>query len=242
MIIILTHKLIHTYIMSQHHTSGRQGQGPKRRSYNNKGAGNNRPRRDGSSYNSRMPRAPKKETKLSLWQRILKAVGLYKPAQNLATLPDQGKKNARTNTRIANGEPRERRSAPYSQAPTSSARLYVGNLSYEAAESDLEDLFKGVGDVKSVEVIYNPRTHKSKGYAFVEMRQFDDAVRSVEVLHDQPFMGRNITVSAANERQEGEERNYERRDNRDRDSRRNSYDDKRNEQAPSNPGLDPDDI
>lgn len=70
-----------------------------------------------------------------------------------------------------------------------SARVYVGNLSYEATEHDLEELFKGVGGVRSVEIVYNRSTHRSKGYAFVEMLHKDDAVRSVEVLHDQPFMG-----------------------------------------------------
>ena len=50
--------------------------------------------------------------------------------------------------------------------------------------------------------IYNPRTHKSKGYAFVEMKKMEDAIRSVDILHNQPFMGRNLLVSGANERQE----------------------------------------
>ena len=91
-------------------------------------------------------------------------------------------------------------SAP--KQPVSNRRLYVGNLSYEATESDLEDVFKGIGEVSSVEIIYNPRTHKSKGYAFVEMKKMEDAVRSVDILHNQPFMGRNLLVSGANERQE----------------------------------------
>ena len=61
--------------------------------------------------------------------------------------------------------------------PVSNRRLYVGNLSYEATESDLEDVFKGSGEVNSVEIIYNPRTHKSKGYAFVEMKKMEDAIQ-----------------------------------------------------------------
>ncbi len=87
-----------------------------------------------------------------------------------------------------------------STLPTRNARLYVGNLSYEATESELEDLFKGFGNVRSVEIIYNPRTYKSKGYAFIEMFQLDDARRAAEVLHGQPFMGRELMVSAASER------------------------------------------
>jgi RNA recognition motif-containing protein len=56
--------------------------------------------------------------------------------------------------------------------------------------------------VKSVEVIYNPRTFKSKGYAFVEMYKLEEARKAAEVLHGQPFMGRELMVSAASERPE----------------------------------------
>ena len=99
----------------------------------------------------------------------------------------------------------EKRRRPASVAPSRNARLYVGNLSYEATEAELEDLFKGFGNVRSVEIIYNTRTYKSKGYAFVEMQMLDDARRAAEVLHGQPFMGRELMVSAASERPEKEE-------------------------------------
>ncbi|QTN34280.1 hypothetical protein HZ994_00140 [Akkermansiaceae bacterium] len=76
-------------------------------------------------------------------------------------------------------------------------RVYVGNLSYETTESDLEELFKGVGAVRRIEIVYNRTTHRSKGYGFVEMIDIDEAKRTVEVLHDQFFMGRQLTVSGA---------------------------------------------
>lgn len=76
-------------------------------------------------------------------------------------------------------------------------RVYVGNLSYETTESDLEELFKGVGAVRRVEIVYNRSTHRSKGYGFIEMIDIDEAKRTVEVLHDQFFMGRKLTVSGA---------------------------------------------
>ena len=188
--------------MSQHHTPGRQGQGPRRRNNNRQGQGRYS---QGGEYrgskgkyrNSNSP-APRKE-KLTFWQKLLKMVGLYKAPFPKKTTPSEAK-NTKTNIRIV--RPRNENRAPISKQPESSPRLYVGNLSYEATESDLEDLFKGIGTVRSVEIIYNPRTHKSKGYAFVEMQFMDDAKRSVEVLHDQPFMGRLMTVSAANERQD----------------------------------------
>lgn len=76
-------------------------------------------------------------------------------------------------------------------------RVYVGNLSYDTTESDIEELFKGVGAVRRVEIVYNRTTHRSKGYGFVEMIDIDEAKRTVEVLHDQFFMGRKLTVSGA---------------------------------------------
>ena len=78
-----------------------------------------------------------------------------------------------------------------------SPRVYVGNLSYDVSEQDLQELFKGIGPVRNVEIVYNRSTHRSKGYGFVEMLHKDEAVRSVEVLHDQPFMGRKLVVSGA---------------------------------------------
>ena len=120
----------------------------------------------------------------------------HPPGQGQPAVKD--KNPAKTNTRVAAPS----RSVATPKQPVSNRRLYVGNLSYEATESDLEDVFMGIGEVTSVEIIYNPRTHKSKGYAFVEMKRLEDAVRSVDILHNQPFMGRNLLVSGANERQE----------------------------------------
>ncbi|MBT8778932.1 hypothetical protein [Akkermansia muciniphila] len=182
--------------MSQHNTQGRQGQGARRR-YNKSGRSYGNDRRDSSGYRPKY----KKEApaKLSLWQRFLGLFGI-RPAKNNKPAPRDKAAPAKTNTRVARNNRQERVSAP--KQPVSNRRLYVGNLSYEATESDLEDVFKGIGEVSSVEIIYNPRTHKSKGYAFVEMKKMEDAVRSVDILHNQPFMGRNLLVSGANERQE----------------------------------------
>ena len=180
--------------MSQHNTQGRQGQGARRR-YNKGGRSYGNDRRDSSGYRPKYRKeAP---AKLSLWQRFLGLFGIRPSKNNKYAARD--KAAAKTNTRVARNR-QDRVSAP--KQPVSNRRLYVGNLSYEATESDLEDVFKGIGEVNSVEIIYNPRTHKSKGYAFVEMKKMEDAIRSVDILHNQPFMGRNLLVSGANERQE----------------------------------------
>ena len=170
--------------------------------------------------------------KLSFWQKILKAIGLYKePApptrgersdrknesasqSNDARPPKSNTRNARSNESGAR-EPRQKRSesepTPGQErsrndnrksrggdpSTVESTRVYVGNLSYDVAEQDLQELFKGIGGVRNVEIVYNRSTHRSKGYAFVEMLRMDEAVRAVEVLNDQHFMGRKMTVSGA---------------------------------------------
>lgn len=112
-------------------------------------------------------------------------------------------RRGRRNDRRERGERGERgdrdKNRPRGGDPSTveSRRIYVGNLSYETTESDLEELFKGVGAVRRVEIIYNRSTHRSKGYGFIEMIDVEEAKRTVEVLHDQFFMGRQLTVSGA---------------------------------------------
>lgn len=78
-----------------------------------------------------------------------------------------------------------------------SPRVYVGNLSFDASESDLFELFNGVGTVENVEVVSNKHTMKSKGFAFVQMTSVDEAKRAVAELHDKEYMGRKLVVSGA---------------------------------------------
>lgn len=98
-------------------------------------------------------------------------------------------------------EPREPRQRRESQAPSSgevsTERLYVGNLSYDASESDLFELFNGVGSVRNAEVVVNSRTQRSKGFAFVTMASVDEARRAVAELHGKEFMGRPLQLSGA---------------------------------------------
>ena len=109
------------------------------------------------------------------------------------------------------GKRKERSSGPRGGDPATveNRRVYVGNLSYDTTESDLEELFKGVGAVRRVEIVYNRTTHRSKGYGFVEMIDIDEAKRTVEVLHDQFFMGRQLTVSGAKSKEHENAENEE---------------------------------
>lgn len=137
---------------------------------------------------NRRPNRKQQPQKLTLWQKILKTFGLYKAPK--AT----GKPARKSNTR-GNATPKNKRK--HQPVPVETVRLYVGNLSYDATEQDLKDLFKGVGTVKSADIIYNRHTQRSRGYGFVQMLSVDEAKRAVEVLHDQPFMGRNMIVNGS---------------------------------------------
>ena len=109
----------------------------------------------------------------------------------------------------------ERRSRGGDPSTVESTRVYVGNLSYDVSEQDLQELFKGIGGVRNVEIVYNRSTHRSKGYGFVEMLHMDEAVRCVEVLNDQPFMGRKLTVSGAKSKGQDEREDKEERPERE---------------------------
>jgi hypothetical protein len=78
-----------------------------------------------------------------------------------------------------------------------SPRLYVGNLSFDATESDLFDLFNGVGHVQNAEVVSYKHNQRSKGFAFVQMQTVEEAKRAVTELHDKEFLGRKLVVSGA---------------------------------------------
>jgi hypothetical protein len=104
-------------------------------------------------------------------------------------------------TREVNGSRRRSETNKGSRRPevveVSSPKVYVGNLSFDAVESDLFDLFNGVGQVQNAEVVSHKHTQKSKGFAFVTMSSTEEAKRAVEVLHDKEFMGRKLVVSGA---------------------------------------------
>jgi len=78
-----------------------------------------------------------------------------------------------------------------------SPRLYVGNLSFDATESDLFELFNGVGHVQNAEVVSYKHNQRSKGFAFVQMQTVEEAKRAVTELHDKEFLGRKLVVSGA---------------------------------------------
>ena len=88
-------------------------------------------------------------------------------------------------------------------------KLYVGNLPWSTGEAELEEMFAGIGEVRSANVITDRDTGRSRGFGFVEMSD-DDAKRAIEELNGNEVDGRAIRVNEAEEK---------RRDSRGGDSR-----------------------
>lgn len=78
-----------------------------------------------------------------------------------------------------------------------SKRIYVGNLSYKADEEDLKGVFAEIGEVRSVKIITDTATGRSKGFGFVEMASDDDADKAISSLNGATFMERALTVNEA---------------------------------------------
>ena len=81
-------------------------------------------------------------------------------------------------------------------------RLYVGNLSFNATETDLMDLFGQAGQVKDVALIQDRVTGKSRGFAFVTMTTDEEAATAISTLNGKNIEGRTISVNEARPREE----------------------------------------
>jgi len=81
-------------------------------------------------------------------------------------------------------------------------KLYVGNLSYNVGEADLQTLFTQAGAVKSVAVIKDKFTGQSKGFAFIEMETMKDMQNAITMFHGKDFQERALTVNQARPREE----------------------------------------
>ena len=76
-------------------------------------------------------------------------------------------------------------------------KLYCGNLSYNVASSDLDQIFGEYGTVQSAEVIMDRDTGRSKGFGFVEMQNDQEAQAAINGMHGQMADGRALTVNEA---------------------------------------------
>ena len=85
-------------------------------------------------------------------------------------------------------------------------RLFVGNLSFQTTENDLQDHFAQAGVVSNVNLMLDRATGRSRGFAFIEYATAEEANRAVEQFHGQDFQGRPLTVNIARPREEREPR------------------------------------
>ena len=77
------------------------------------------------------------------------------------------------------------------------SKLYVGNLAYSVADSDLQQAFGEYGSVTSAKVMMDRESGRSKGFGFVEMGDDAQAQAAISGMNGQPFGGRNVVVNEA---------------------------------------------
>jgi RNA recognition motif-containing protein len=99
-------------------------------------------------------------------------------------------------------------------------KLYIGNLSFDSTENDLQDLFAAFGPVNEVNLITDRTTGRSRGFAFVTMATEEGAKAAIEGSANKELHGRKLAVNEARPREErsgggdrgsgGPRRNYSR--------------------------------
>ena len=83
-------------------------------------------------------------------------------------------------------------------------RIFVGNVAFSTSEFDLEELFGRHGRVTRATIATDRVTGRSRGFAFVEMPEREEALAAIEALHGSSFAGRPLTVNEARPREERE--------------------------------------
>ena len=79
--------------------------------------------------------------------------------------------------------------------------IYVGNLSFQTTEQDLEAAFSAYGQVERAQLVKDRDTGKSRGFGFVEMADDAGADRAIEALNGAQLDGRSLTVNEARPRE-----------------------------------------
>ncbi len=79
--------------------------------------------------------------------------------------------------------------------------IYVGNLSFNVTESDLQTEFEAYGSVTKVNVVADRETGRPRGFAFVEMANDAEAKAAIDGLNGKDIAGRNVTVNEARPRE-----------------------------------------
>lgn len=83
-----------------------------------------------------------------------------------------------------------------------SMKLYVGNLSFNTSNQDLEELFSQNGTVESANIITDRETGRSRGFGFVEMSSTEEGNAAITEFNGKEFDGRSLTVNEAKQRED----------------------------------------
>jgi len=84
--------------------------------------------------------------------------------------------------------------------------IYVGNLSFQATEEDLKEVFAEYGPVKRVSLPMDRETGRKRGFAFVDMEEDAHEDRAIQELNDAEWMGRQMRVSKARPKDDNNDR------------------------------------
>ena len=83
-----------------------------------------------------------------------------------------------------------------------STKLFVGNLSFNTTENDLQDAFAAHGTVVEANLMVDRASGRPRGFAFVTMSSAEEAQRAIDALNGANLDGRNLTVNEARPREE----------------------------------------
>jgi cold-inducible RNA-binding protein len=76
-------------------------------------------------------------------------------------------------------------------------KIFVGNLSFNTQQHQIEELFAGLGEVTSVSLVTDRETGRSRGFAFVEMANDSEGQAACQALNERELDGRRLTVNEA---------------------------------------------
>ena len=83
-----------------------------------------------------------------------------------------------------------------------STKLFVGNLSFNVTENDLQDAFAAFGTVTEVNLMMDRATNRPRGFAFVSMASKDEADKAIQGMNGKQLDGRALTVNEARPRED----------------------------------------
>src|SRR3970040_806282 len=78
-----------------------------------------------------------------------------------------------------------------------SIKIYVGNLSFDSSEGELQGLFEAYGAVDSAKIIVDQFTNRSRGFGFIEMQNREEGLKAIQELDSKDLGGRSLKVNEA---------------------------------------------